>query len=272
MILINNKSFKELCHDTEIKLKEEGFSVTPGSIAKLFADIINKNISEYYATLTVNHMQSFVTTASGDFLDAIGILLDCDRIDGESDSDYRKRITHQCLSLAKANYTAIRLAVLSVPGVEDVAIRRYAHGPGSFSVVPIINTSFNIDNVIESVRYAIDDVCSYGEKITIKVPDKKYIKITVNLAFSATSTDVNRQSISVSVREEILKYISSLKLGETLIINELTQRIMQTHDDIVNYSCTNFKINNQNCLYINQSSRWDEKFAISPDANSIIVA
>ena len=46
---------------------------------------------------------------------------------------------------------------------------------------------------------------------------------------------------------------------------------MQTDDNIINYSCNGFKINNENVLFINQGSRWDERFAISPDENAITV-
>ena len=56
------------------------------------------------------------------------------------------------------------------------------------------------------------------------------------------------------------------------MINELTQRIMQVDDGIINYSCDVFSINNQRCLYINQGCRWDEKFIISPDINAVVVS
>lgn len=269
MILINNKDFNSLQEQTITKMQENGFSVTPGAIAKLFADILNKNISDFYEVLTLNHIQSFVTTSTGKFLDAIGILLNCTRLTGEVDSDFRKRITHQCLTLANANETAIRLAALSVNGVEDVAMRRYSHGPGSFTVVPIIAN--NDTTVLTSVKEAILKVSSYGEKITIKMPDYKLTKISISLIYSTNTSDVEKQNIAVSVREEIIKYINSLKTGESLIINELTQRIMQVDDNIINYSCGSFKINNENTLFINQGSRWDERFAISPDENAITV-
>ena len=269
MILINNKDFQSLEKETKIRMEEVGFSTTPGSIAKLFADILNKNISDFYEVLTLNHIQSFVTTATGSFLDAIGVLLNCTRLTGETDTDYRKRITHQCLTLANANETAIRLAALSVDGVEDVTMKRYSHGPGSFTVVPIVTN--NSTTVLSAVKDAILKTSSYGEKITIKLPDHKLVKMSVSLIYSTNTSDIEKQNIAVSVREQIIKYVNSLKTGDSLIINELTQRIMQTDDNIINYSCNSLNINNENVLFINQGSRWDERFAISPDENAIIV-
>lgn len=269
MILINNKSYTEICEQTYADFVANGFSTTPGAIAKLFADIINKNISGFYEALSLNHVQAFVTTATGDFLVAIGTLLNCSKVIGETDDDYRKRITHQCLSLAMANETSIRLAVLSVRGVEDVVLRRYSHGPGSFTVVPIVNTSN--PTVMADIEAILSDVASYGEKITIKLPMAKLVKVVISLIYSVSTTDVGKQNIAVKVREKIITYLNSLKTEQTLIINELTQRIMEVDDNIINYSCNDFKINNQNCLYINQGARWDERFAVSPDTDAIIV-
>lgn len=270
MILINNKDFKSLIEQTDLELVQNGFSITPGSIAKLFTDIINKNVAEFYETLTVNHLQAFVTTATGEFLDSIGKLLNCDRFTDEEDDDFRKRITHQTLSLAKANETSIRLAALACDGVEDVVLRKYSHGPGSFTVVPV--TKDRSSSQIAAVTQALSDVTSFGEKVVVKMPSLKLVKFSIGIVYAINVDDNEKQEIAMTVREEIIKYINSLRVGEPLIINELTQRIMQVSEKIINYSCNSFKVNNQLCLFINQGSRWDEKFAISPDANAITVS
>jgi uncharacterized phage protein gp47/JayE len=283
MILISNKDFNSLSETTVTRLTEAGFTTTPGGIAKLFADILNQNISDFYETLTINHMQAFVTTATGEFLDAVGVLLNCTRKTDETDEDYRNRVTHQVLSLSMANETAIRLVVLQVDGVEDVILKRYSHGPGSFTVVPLINSSYDVATVLEAVEAAVLKVCSYGEKVIVKAPTIKYVKMTVSLVFSINTTDVEKQNTAVAVRENIIDYINSLSAGAPFLVNELTQRIMNqaasitsgtydySKDNIINYSCADFKINNQTCLLINQGARWDEKFAVSPDTNAITV-
>ena len=269
MILIHNKDFDELSKQTEQKLEENGFNTTPGSIAKLFSDIINKNISEFYETLTINHMQSFVTTATGNYLNAIGKLMACERLTDETDEDYRKRISNQTLTLSKANETSIRLAALSCDGIEDIVLKKYSHGPGSLTIIPITSKS-NADKIYD-LEKILSDIISCGEKLVVKHPTYKYIKINLSLIFSVNTDDTVKQSISIAVRQAVADYINSLKVGETIIINELTQRIMEVDDRIINYSCNKFKINNKNCLYINQSCRWDEKFSISPDLDSITI-
>lgn len=269
MILINNKTFEELCAESDINLNELGFSTTPGSFTKLFADIINKHISDFYETLSINHMQSFVTTATGYYLDGIGKMLNCIRDLDEVDDDYRKRICHQTLSLSKANETSIRLAVLNCDGVDDVVLKKYSHGPGSLTIVPVTK-DISMSKIAE-VEEAVYDVVSCGEKVIVKAPTFKYVKFSINLSLLLSIDDIVKQAIRTEVKVAISNYINSLKVGEVIIINELTQRIMEVDDRIINYSCDAFSINNQKCLFINQSCRWDEKFIISPDLNSVNV-
>jgi len=278
MQLINNKSFDEICDQMNEQLTQNGFITTPGGIAKLFADIIAKNIAEFYDTLELNHVQAFVTTATGDFLDSIGVLLSCTRKGNEDDETFRKKITKQCLSLAKANESAIRLAVLGIDYVEDVVMKKYSNGPGSFTIMPIIDSAAQSD-VLGKVEETVLDVCSYGEKVIIKLPTLKYVKLTISLTYSGNLTDTEKQSIAVTVRTNIINYINSIPIGDALIINELTQVIMQTtlnekidNNEIVNYSCNLLKINDEICLLINQGLRWDEKFQVSTDTDAITVA
>ena len=123
MIVLNTKTFEELKDEATVDLTSVGFSTSPGSIAKLFLNIVNKNIANLYNTLTVNHLRAFVTTSDGEALDAIGVLLHCTRLKDETDDNYRYRITQQCLTLATSNETAVRLTALTVEGVEDVILK-----------------------------------------------------------------------------------------------------------------------------------------------------
>ena len=270
MILIHDKSFEQLSEATANLLSEKGFDISPGAICRLFSDIICKNTSDFYDRLTTEHALAFLTTSKGEYIDMIGRLVNCKREDNETDADYKKRISYQTVSLAKANEIAIRLAVLAIEGVEDVVIKRYSHGPGSMTIVPLSNGGANhMLNV--SVEQAASSEASCGERVIVKSPDFKYVKLDISLMVAPDVDDTTKQELIISARNNIQEYISSINLGGTLIINKLTEVIMSTSSKIINYSCNNFMINNQQCMLINQGSRWDEKFAISPDMDSIVV-
>lgn len=270
MILIHNKSFEELSATTTVKLQEKGFDTSPGSIAKLFSDIICKNTSDFYDKLTESHLLAFLTTSSGEFLDSIGLLLDCKRLSNESDADYKKRISYQTMYLTKANEVAIRIAILMLEDVEDVKIKRYSHGPGSFTVVPI-SKSYWEDSILTSVEDIVSKNASCGERVIVKKPDFKYVKLDISLIIDQDIDDTTNQELYIKVRDNIQEYIGSIKMGETFITNKLTEIIMATNSKIINYTCNNFIINNERCMFLNQGTRWDEKFVISPDEDAIVV-
>ena len=135
MIVLNTKTFDELKEEATSDLQAVGFNTSPGAIAKLFMNIVNQNIANLYDTLTVNHIRAFVTTADGAALDAIGVLVQCFRLKDETDDNFRYRIVNQCLTLATSNETAIRLTALTVEGVNDVILKPYSMGAGSFTVI-----------------------------------------------------------------------------------------------------------------------------------------
>lgn len=250
-------------------LQEKGFSTTPGSIAKLFADIINKNISDFYEKLTSEHILAFLTTSKDEYLDSIGLLVGCTRNENEKDNDYKKRISYQTVYMARANELSIRLAILNLDGIDDVVLKRYSHGPGSFTVIPITNDNSN--SMFSLVSDEVYKVVSCGERVIVKSPEFKYVKLDISLIMSTDVDDTIKQELSILVSDNIEKYINSMTLGSTLIINKLTEVIMGSSSKIINYACNNFTINNEKCLLINQGTMWDEKFIISPDEDSIVV-
>lgn len=269
MKLIHNKDFDNLSSEIHTELEQVGFNTTPGSIAKLFADIITKYISEFYDDLVSIHMLSFLTTSSGKYLDMIGMLVNCYRQENESDNDYKVRISNQVEFLSKANELCIRLTALSVNGVNDIVLKKYSHGPGSFTIIPLTD---NYNKVLEdTLLTTVEKNASCGERVVIKEPILKEIKLDINLILSSGVDERIVQTTKVSVATAIDRYINSLRIGDSFIINQLTKAILSTSENIVNYSINSFKINNKECLLINQGCRWDEKFVISNDIDSLVI-
>ena len=271
MIVLNTKTFDELSKEGVSSLKSIGFNSSPGSIAKLFLNIINSSIADLYSTLTVNHLRAFVTTADNDALDAIGSLLQCSRYDKESDDNYRYRITNQCLTLATSNYTAVRLTALTTDGVEDVILQPYSMGAGSFTVIILTNTDVASDEIIQNVYERLKDVHGYGIRYNVVSPTLNYIKLTQQLSFSDNVSDIDKQDIKYSVQQEIMNYLSNLKIGEQFNIDKMTQLIMNVSPYITQERNKEFYINNELAPYTNQSCRWFERFTLSNDVDNVVV-
>ena len=270
-MLILNKSFESIQKKAEEQLIKNGINNTPGSIARLFLSIINTEQAEFYETLSTYHAQCFVSTARDEYLDEIGKLLDCKRRSGESDNDFRYRITKQCLTLSSANETAIRLAVLSVEGVEDVKLKSFTRGTGSFSVY-ILNEYQNVNKeLIEKVVASVNEVVGFGIRFDVVTPELIEVELSIQLLFNNLTSQNMKDETKISVKREIVNYIKKLNIGDPIVLNELTQIIMQQNDDILNYSILEFKINYKDVMFENQYCEQIEKFVVSSKQNSIKV-
>lgn len=271
MIVLNTKTFDELQDESLKELTAIGFSNSPGTIARLFLSIINKNIGTLYKVLTINHLRAFLSTSDGAALDAIGLLLQCKRNNGESDDDFRYRISQQCLTLATSNETAVRLAALTTDGVYDVKLKPYAMGTGTFTVIIILEDDANADTILKNVTYNINETVGYGIRFKVVTPTLTYIKFKYKLYLKDNVSDADAQTIRYDVQTELSDYINRLDVGEDIIIDKLTQTIMNTSDDIITSQCVEFWINNQKALYVNQSCRWFERFALSSEIDNIVI-
>ena len=271
MIVLNTKTFDELKEEATSDLQAVGFSTSAGSIAKLFMNIVNKNIANLYNTLTVNHLRAFVTTADGDALDAIGILLQCKRLVDESDDNYRYRITQQCLVLATSNETAIRLTALTVDGVEDVVLKPYSMGAGSFTVIVLSNEDITDKGILNAVYQKLLKVHGYGIRYNVVSPTLTYVSIKQRLYLNENLSDIEKQEIRYNVQLKLSEYLNSLSIGEDIIIDKITQIIMNVSSDIIQESNMAFWINGEKALYVNQKCRWFERFILSKETDNVVI-
>lgn len=269
---MNTKTFEELKQESTQQLEAIGFSTSPGAIAKLFMNIVNKNIANLYTTLTVNHLRAFVTTSDGDALDAIGELLLCKRLFNENDDNYRYRITNQCLTLATSNETAIRLTTLTVDGVSDCILKPYAMGAGTFSVIIITDNHItNIQQVINEVKEKLLTVHGYGIRFNVITPTLNYIKIKHKVYINSMISDIEKQEIKYNIQLALSEYLNNLKIGEYIITDKITQLIMNVSENIIQESNINLYINGVKALYNNQSCRWFERFVLSTDVDNCVI-
>lgn len=269
-MLLQLKTLEELNEETLLKLSEAGINSSPGSIARLFLHLINESIGEFYESLSVYHTNAFLSSAEGIYLDSIGYMLNCERTEGEDDESYRYRITKQTLSLATANETAIRLACLSVEGIEDVQLKAHHLGVGSFVVVVTSQSDKNV-NALSDLEKRMKEVVGYGIRYQIMTPILRRVELSLKLLFKEELDDGVMQEIRSNVYEAIKTYILSRKLGESFIIQELTQQILNVDTRISNYVYQTFKINGESVLWVNQPCEWNERFTIGESELSLQV-
>lgn len=267
MRLVHNKSLKDLINNATIALSKAGILTKPGSIAKLFINVIMPDIEELYKTLNETFLQCMVSQANGFYLDEIGLLVNCKRLANEEDSLYRARITSQVQYLASCNELSIRLAALSVEGVDDVVIKKYALGGGSYSILIVTDNLNDIDIIKVNVANKIDEVSAFGIKYIVDTPKLKQISFDISLV-TKDMDEIEKQNIISNTYLNIRKFIKGLKIGQGISREELTKVIMNTNDNISSYY-SSIKINNIPVTTTNQGCEWNEKFILSLNKNPI---
>lgn len=152
----------------------------------------------------------------------------------ESDTNYRFRISNQALSAEAANETAIRLALLVIPGVSGLVTIPYARGIGTFdyliqTVVP--NTP---QPVIDACQEAIARVQAYGISGRALRPRLTGMSLTISITWRGDATQTDRDQIKRNIAIAVQDYINNLAIGEEFIYNELIQRVMDVDNKIKN--------------------------------------
>lgn len=273
MILLD-KQYQQIMNETLAELEGMGVSdKTPGGVARLFLAVINKRLSTYYETLKLNHTQAFVSTAKGQFLDMIGELLACYRTEEEigDDEAYRYRITKQIQIVASANESAVRLAALSVEGVQDVMMKRFTHGTGSFSVYVISENPFTPQEILDNVQVAIEEIEAYGVRGEVFRPIVLPVDLRVRLIFNKTVADLDRKLAIAHAQDALKNYINSRNVGSALLINDIHKLLKDTHNGIEEAILFDYKIVNRPVLPVDHVPSWNERYIESDKPNAITI-
>lgn len=261
------ENYNEIVDKIKARLIENNFSFTPGSIVRLFTEIIAEPMSDFYDKLNEYFLNCFVSTSSGKYLDSIGMLVNCTRLEDERDEDYKYRICNQVNTLATSNELSILTAALSVENVEDVNIKNFSMGSGTFTIV-VLGKNIN-QSTINEVYETVKKVKACGIKFNVIPVNKMNIKMNILLSLTPGLDELKVRDIKYLVKQKIKDYINGLKINEMFVTNKLTEIIMKSSTDILNYNVENFYINNDEINYINQECDWCSKFYVDKDINSI---
>lgn len=233
---------------------------SPGSVARTFSEVITEEFYPFYEELDLMATMSFVSSATGKYLDLIGELLNCKRNDNEGDSDYRARIINQVSVLQNANLIALRIKALQVEGVADVQFKRFTSGTGSFTCY-VTPQKFPIDkDVLHKVETVLGDTAAYGIDVAVKVIEETPIDMYVNVIFHSKTTPIEKTHIQNQISDKLTIYMKSLENGAPIIINEISKLIMETSNRILDMEIREIHVNDKNYFVKNIEASINEKY------------
>lgn len=152
----------------------------------------------------------------------------------ENDTNYRFRIVNKALELEAANETAIRLAVLSTPGVADVVLIPKYRGIGTLGAIIKATLPTVSQSLIDSVSVNVEKVKSMGDVAFIRKPKETGITMKLTVHYSQRLPENELENIEDTIKDSITEFINNLDIGESLIINKLAAELFAASDYISN--------------------------------------
>jgi uncharacterized phage protein gp47/JayE len=145
--------------------------------------------------------------------------------DQEDDDSYRYRINLKLHARGGAAEADLRLAILTIPGVQDLILDRKA---GTFLLyVYGISPSVPV-SLLQTVQQAIDERTAFPMTGTAVVPDLVGISLNTTVKVASTVSAADRAGVLSTAQTAAENYINNLGVGDPLILNELADRILSS--------------------------------------------
>jgi uncharacterized phage protein gp47/JayE len=198
----------------------------------------------------------------------------------ENNENYRFRLANAVTAAEAANQMAVRLAVLSVPGVADMVLVPFYRGLGSFDIILKATTPTVPPGLIDAVQGALFNVVAQGNMPVVRAPRETGLSMTIYLKLRNQVSADEALAIRDAARTAVIDYVNNTDIGEEFIVNEVIERVMASDTRIKNmgsapnqpidsmylYSLTRLQDNkNRTKLLGDYSTQTDERLIIEPD-------
>lgn len=136
----------------------------------------------------------------------------------ETDDELRARSKTVFSSLGKGTVAAIETAIMAIDGVQDVICVDCARGVGTADVVVVTATIPPPQDLVNTIADVADTTKAAGIDVQITYPT------TLTIDVDMTITDANATIDTIG--DATVLYMTSLGVGETLIVNQLERAIL----------------------------------------------
>jgi len=248
-----------------------------GTTSQVYVGVIATGLGPYF-NVSSGGLTSHTIANNHQDLSTVASLIHCTNISPistgkglEGDEELRFRITRASVAAEAANETAVRVAALSVPGVNDVLIRKYTEGIGTYNIFVIGDAPIVSEGVINATQAAIESIQALGMRGSVSTPTYLGVEIVIAVKFTTGTSLADKHDIRLAAAQNMIDYINNIPIGGQLIINELVQRIMETSDNLLDMRVITFGYGDYDTstgknkdfiplMVTNQSSQWDEKW------------
>jgi len=190
--------------------------------------------------------------------------------DVESNESLRSRMSAAPLVLATGNLDAIRASVSVIPGSSEVMVIPYEQGVGSIGIkiIPVANVL--TDDLSAQVAILAGANKAAGDYLHVTGPEYCPVELSVQLLFDIGVTEAEKAALVSPCESAILGYLSSLRMGQMFVLNEMIQRIMDTSETILDMQVRCYSFRGRPQALRNFVPYKDEVYIADPDISKPI--
>ena len=159
--------------------------------------------------------------------------------DEEDDNNFRYRISLKIQSQNGANEAALRFELLQIPGIQDIVFNRYA---GTFDCYVYSVAPQTASSLLDLVQQTLNDKVAFPLTGNALAPDLVGFSLSTTLSLSSGLSATDQDVIVGAAVAAAQDYIDNLRIGETLVINEIADRIRNADARIVDVGQPNRQI------------------------------
>jgi uncharacterized phage protein gp47/JayE len=157
----------------------------------------------------------------------------------ESDQVFKYRIANAHLAAESSNMLALRSAALTVPSVSDMLFLNMYRGIGTADIILDTVTGVVSNTSLEQVRNSISSKIAIGIDVQVRPPRLAGIEITIRPRFAPNTSNLVKVEAANAMRQAISNLIAQIRLGGTLIVNDIAFVARNSHPSIIDVGSPN---------------------------------
>ncbi|OXB94744.1 hypothetical protein [Parageobacillus galactosidasius] len=253
-----------------------------GAIARAIVEAMGPEYESLYDFAIDVYKNGTLRHAKDEYLDLIGELFNYPRrtdrvfdkeknefvevlIDNET---YRYELSQRVHTIVSSNEEALRLACLTIPGVQNIIGKEYTHGTGSFSFIVVTQYGFDAEEVRAEVEAAVMKTKAFGIRPNVMLPVTVPIEMKLQLLFHESVSDIDREQIRFQVKSELYNYFGNFGLGKAFIYNDFVRQVMNVDSKIVDFEVLQLYLNHEPVLLTNHTILEEER--IQPELIEVV--
>lgn len=155
--------------------------------------------------------------------------------DRQTDDELRFALSIAATASEAGNLSAIRLALLSIPGLVDMKLINYFDGIGSIGAFVVGQDNECTTSMLEQGQYAITDRSSNAILATVYAPPQVGVSFRTKVNLSEPITVNQQNEIEAKLKDIVTRYFLSHRIGEALNTSRLIGNMYAADNRIVSF-------------------------------------